>query len=57
MVNRTTDGGRSFQTFGAGLPQRDCYDLFYRHGLAVGPEGRSLLMGRTTNDLKISPSR
>ncbi len=47
-VNRTRDGGRSFETLRVGLPQADCYDLVYRHGLAVGDDGQSLLMGSTT---------
>ena len=51
MVNRTRDGGRSFETLRDGLPQRDCYDLVYRHGLAVAPGGRALLMGSTTGNL------
>jgi hypothetical protein len=50
-VNRTRDGGRSFETLREGLPQRDCYDLVYRHGLAVGEDGRSLLIGSTTGGL------
>jgi photosystem II stability/assembly factor-like uncharacterized protein len=50
-VNRTRDGGRSFETLRTGLPQRDCYDLVYRHGLAVGEDGRSLLIGSTTGGL------
>jgi hypothetical protein len=50
-VNRTRDGGRSFQTLRAGLPQADCYDLVYRHGLAVADDGTSLLMGSTTGHL------
>jgi hypothetical protein len=50
-VNRTRDGGRTFETLRQGLPQRDCYDLVYRHGLAVGEDGRSLLMGSTTGGL------
>lgn len=50
-VNRTRDGGRSFQTLRDGLPQADCYDLVYRHGLAVGGDGRTLLMGSTTGTL------
>jgi hypothetical protein len=50
-VNRTRDGGRSFETLRNGLPQRDCYDLVYRHGLAVGEDGRSLLIGSTTGGL------
>lgn len=51
VVNRTRDGGRSFETLREGLPQRDCYDLVYRHGLVVGADGRSLLMGSTTGHL------
>jgi hypothetical protein len=48
VVNRTRDGGRSFETLRTGLPQSDCYDLVYRHGLAVGSAGHSLMMGSTT---------
>ncbi|WP_280151051.1 exo-alpha-sialidase [Piscinibacter sp. XHJ-5] len=51
VVNRTTDGGRSFETLRAGLPQSGCYDLVYRHGLAVAPDGRHLMMGSTTGGL------
>jgi hypothetical protein len=50
-VNRTRDGGRTFDTLRDGLPQRDCYDLVYRHGLAVAADGRALLMGSTTGSL------
>ena len=50
-VNRTRDGGRSFETLRSGLPQRDCYDLVYRHGLAVDASGDTLLMGSTTGGL------
>ncbi|HWH80941.1 MAG TPA: exo-alpha-sialidase [Burkholderiaceae bacterium] len=51
QVNRTRDGGRSFEALRAGLPQRDCYDLVYRHGLAVDASGERLLMGSTTGNL------
>ena len=51
VVNRTRDGGRSFETFHTGLPRADCYDLIYRHGLAVSPSGHRLLMGSTTGSL------
>jgi hypothetical protein len=51
VVNRTRDGGKSFETLRAGLPQSGCYDLIYRHGLAVAPDGRQLLMGSTTGGL------
>ena len=51
VVNRTRDGGRSFETLRTGLPHNDCYDLVYRHGLAVSPSGMRLLMGSTTGSL------
>lgn len=50
-VNRTRDGGRSFETLRSGLPQADCYDLIYRHGLAVDDSGHQLMMGSTTGSL------
>ena len=50
-VNRTRDGGGTFETLRAGLPQKDCYDLVYRHGLDVAADGRTLLMGSTTGNL------
>ncbi len=51
VVNRTRDGGRSFETLRTGLPQQDCYDLVYRHGLAVDATGQRLLLGSTTGHL------
>jgi photosystem II stability/assembly factor-like uncharacterized protein len=51
VVNRTRDGGRSFETLRAGLPQRDAYDLMYRHALDVAADGRTLMMGSTTGGL------
>ena len=53
-VTRTTDGGKSFTVLRAGLPQERCYDLIYRHGLAVADDGRTLLMGSTTGGLWLS---
>lgn len=50
-VNRTRDGGKTFETIRAGLPQQHCYDLIYRHGLAVDDAGQRLLMGSTTGNL------
>jgi hypothetical protein len=47
-VTRSTDGGRTFSVLCDGLPQQQCYDLVYRHGLAVANDGNSLLMGSTT---------
>lgn len=51
VVNRTRDGGRSFETLRRGLPQAHCYDLVYRHGLALAPDGCTLLMGSSTGGL------
>jgi hypothetical protein len=51
VVNRTRDGGRSFDTLRRGLPQEHCYDLVYRHGLALAADGHTLLMGSTTGNL------
>ncbi|MES2075104.1 MAG: exo-alpha-sialidase [Pseudomonadota bacterium] len=53
-VNRSSDGGASFTTLRSGLPQERCYDLVYRHGLAVGADGSALLMGSTTGGVWLS---
>jgi len=50
-VRRTRDGGKSWETFRDGLPQRDAYDLVYRHGLDVDTSGEGLAMGSTTGAL------
>lgn len=52
-VTRTTDGGRTFEAIGRGLPETPCYDLIYRHGLAVSADGDVLAMGSTTGNLWI----
>ena len=53
-LERTRDGGASFETLRSGLPQAHCDDLVHRHGLAVADDGRSLLMGSTTGGLRAS---
>ncbi|MEC5158892.1 hypothetical protein ACFDR9_000544 [Janthinobacterium sp. CG_23.3] len=53
-VTRTSDGGKSFSIFRSGLPQEHCYDLMYRHGLAVAGDGRTLVMGSTTGGVWLS---
>jgi len=53
-VTRTRDGGKTWQSLRAGLPQRDAYDLVYRHGLDVDPTGTQLAMGSTTGSLWVS---
>lgn len=50
-VARTRDGGRTFDSLRAGLPQQDSYDLVYRHGLAIDAGGDALAMGSTTGGL------
>mgnify|MGYP002776389071 CR=1 FL=1 len=54
VVNRTDDGGASFQTFSSGLPQTHAYHLVYRHGLDVSADGRTLAMASTTGGLWVS---
>ncbi len=51
VVTRTRDGGETFDVLTRGLPQRDAYDLVYRHGLDVDDSGEQLLMGSTTGSL------
>jgi hypothetical protein len=53
-VTRTRDGGKNWETFRDGLPQRDAYDLIYRHGLDVDEAGTRLAMGSTTGALWVS---
>jgi len=53
-VSRTRDGGKTFDALRNGLPQKDCYDLIYRHGLVVSDDGKTLLMGSTTGGLWVS---
>jgi hypothetical protein len=54
VVTRTRDGGRSFETLGAGLPAAPAYDLAYRHALDVHASGNLLAFGSTTGGLWIS---
>ena len=54
VVNRTRDGGRSFQTLREGLPQQHAYDVVYRHALAIDDTGTRLAFGSTTGNLWVS---
>jgi photosystem II stability/assembly factor-like uncharacterized protein len=54
VVNRTDDGGKTFATLSAGLPQEHAYDLIYRHGLDVDEGGERLAIGSTTGGLWFS---
>jgi hypothetical protein len=50
-VTKTEDGGKTWQVMRQGLPQRDAYDLIYRHGFDVDQTGEQLAMGSTTGAL------
>ena len=52
MVNRTRDGGASFESLTAGLPQAHSYDLIYRH--CLDSDGETLMMGSTSGNLWVS---
>ncbi len=54
VINRTQDGGKTFETLRRGLPQEYAYDLVYRHGLDVDETGNRLVFGSTTGSLWIS---
>ena len=54
VVSRTRDGGKSFELLTDGLPQHEAFDMVYRHGLDVSPDGKTLVMGSTTGTLFIS---
>ena len=54
VVNRTRDGGRTFETLHRGLPQAWAYDLVYRHALDLDASGERLAFGSTTGSVWIS---
>lgn len=54
VVNRTRDGGKTFQTLTRGLPQEHAYDLVYRHALDIDETGDRLAFGSTTGSLWMS---
>jgi hypothetical protein len=54
VVNRTRDGGRTFDTLTRGLPQEHAYDLVFRHSLDVDETGNRLAFGSTTGSLWFS---
>jgi hypothetical protein len=57
VVNRTRDGGKTFQTLSKGLPQSHAYDVVYRHALAIDESGDRLAMGSTTGGLWVSENQ
>jgi hypothetical protein len=54
VVTRTRDGGRSFDVLREGLPQRDAYDLVFRHALDIDATGERLAFGSTTGGLWVT---
>lgn len=54
VVNRTRDGGKTFETLSRGLPQEHAYDVVYRHALALCDKGQRLAFGSTTGGLWVS---
>jgi hypothetical protein len=51
VVARTEDGGKSFKVLRKGLPQRNAYDLVWRHALDVDRTGNRLAFGSTSGGL------
>jgi hypothetical protein len=56
VLSRTRDGGKTFESLSKGLPDSFAYDLVYRHGLALAPDG-VLAFGSTTGNVFASPDR
>jgi len=54
-VCRTDDAGDRWTTFRAGLPQENCFDIVFRHGLDVA--GDRLAFGSTTGNVYASSDR
>ncbi len=54
VVNRTRDGGQSFETLTNGLPSQHAYDLVFRHALDIDVSGDRLAFGSTTGNLWLS---
>ena len=54
VVNRTRDGGETFETLTRGLPQKHAYDLVYRHAFDIDHTGDRLMFGSTTGSLWVS---
>ena len=55
FVARTSDGGQTWQSFRAGLPQQNAYDIVLRHSLDVSDD--CLCFGSTTGNIYLSEDR
>ena len=54
-VCKTDDGGKSLVAQRDGLPQGNCFDIVYRHGLDIA--GSTLAIGSTTGNLYMSSDK
>jgi hypothetical protein len=54
VVERTRDGGSTWELLTNGLPQAHAYDITYRHALDVDESGRRLAFGSTTGSLWVT---
>jgi photosystem II stability/assembly factor-like uncharacterized protein len=54
-ICRTDDGGKSWKDLRKGLPQKDCFDIVYRHALASSAD--AVAFGTTTGNLFFSSDR
>jgi photosystem II stability/assembly factor-like uncharacterized protein len=54
-ICRTDDGGKNWKELRKGLPQKDCFDIVYRHALASS--GDTVAFGTTTGNLFFSPDK
>ena len=57
IVNRTRDGGTTFETLREGLPQHHAYDLVFRHAFAIAADGDQLAFGSSTGNLWITANQ
>jgi hypothetical protein len=57
VVNRTRDGGKTFQTLRDGLPGTFAYDLVLRHALALADDGNQLGFGSTSGNLWVTANQ
>ena len=54
-VCRTVDGGQTWQSLTNGLPQENCFDIVFRHALAI--QGDTLVFGTTTGNVYLSDNQ
>ncbi|MCO5142682.1 MAG: glycoside hydrolase [Oligoflexia bacterium] len=55
IVQKTINGGKTWTVLSSGLPQKNCYDIVYRH--AFSGSGSHLLFGTTTGNIFFSKNK